>query len=204
MTNPQPMDEAPDIPSAAVQNIVPQLRSLAVPINSLVIDPANARKHNAANIDAIKGSLSLFGQRKPVVVREEGRVVIAGNGTIQAARQMGWTHIAAIMVKDDTATATAFGIADNRTAELAEWDMAVLGTLLSGMESSPIDMRNLGFTDADISNLIEKLDPQPSDGGTGQVASTYVVIVECRDEAHQKEIYEKLNKEGESCRVSSI
>ena len=45
-------------------------------------DPANARKHSERNLDAIKGSLAKFGQRKPIVVDRRGRI-LAGNGTIR-------------------------------------------------------------------------------------------------------------------------
>lgn len=40
-----------------------------VDCSSLVLDPANARKHPDRNLESIKGSLSQFGQRKPLIVR---------------------------------------------------------------------------------------------------------------------------------------
>ena len=110
--------------------IVDDLKSLAVPLDSLVQDPSNARKHSERNIESIANSLRLFGQRRAIVVQRNGRIVRAGNGTLQAARKLGWTEIAAVMVDDDNATAMQFAIADNRTAELAEWDDETLGLLL--------------------------------------------------------------------------
>ena len=61
-----------------------------VPLTSLTPDPLNARKHNRRNIDAIKASLSKFGQRKPIVVTNDG-TVIAGNGTLEAATSLALT-----------------------------------------------------------------------------------------------------------------
>ena len=52
-----------------------------VPISSLVLDPANARKHDEKNLAAIKGSLARFGQQKPVVVDQKG--VVIGKGEFQ-------------------------------------------------------------------------------------------------------------------------
>src|SRR5262245_26359492 len=118
-----------------LSHIVKALRPLAVPCAGLVLDPANARLHSEANLDAIRGSLAVYGQRKPIVVRRAGRVVIAGNGTLEALRSLGKTHVAAVLVDDDAATAAGFAIADNRTAELAEWDQAALEALLREVQT---------------------------------------------------------------------
>ena len=113
-----------------LEHIAEALRPLAVPIDTLVADPANARTHGPENLDAIAGSLHVYGQRKPVVARRDNGVVIAGNGTLAAARSLGWTHLAAVFVDDDAATAAGYAVADNRTAELAGWDKDALGLLL--------------------------------------------------------------------------
>lgn len=49
----------------------PSLEVEVVPIGDLTLDPRNARKHGRRNLDAIKGSLEQFGQRRPLVVRQE-------------------------------------------------------------------------------------------------------------------------------------
>jgi len=87
-------------------------------ISELKNDPANARKHSPRNLKAIRDSLDVFGQQKPIVVDARG-VVIAGNGTLEAARDLGWDEIDVAVTDLDPAHAQAFGIADNRTAELA-------------------------------------------------------------------------------------
>ena len=58
-------------------------------ISALTLDPCNARRHGAQNIEAVKSSLRRFGQQKPIVVDEDG-VIVAGNGTVAAARELGW------------------------------------------------------------------------------------------------------------------
>lgn len=116
-----------------------------VAIDSLTLDPRNARKHSTTNLSAIAHSLSRFGQRKPIVVR--GSQVLAGNGTIEAARSLGWTEIQVVRVPDewDDDTAMAYALADNRTAELAEWDEAELAQQLIELESRDWDIELLGF-----------------------------------------------------------
>ena len=138
-------------------NIAQPIASLAIPIAGLNYDPANARRHNAKNLDAIKASLAKFGQRKPIVVQREGMIVRAGNGTLAAAKALGWDKVAAVVLDDDNATASQFAIADNRTAELAEWDNETLASLLDGWDA---DTRNaLGFEQDDIDQLMKELTP---------------------------------------------
>lgn len=96
-----------------------------VAISKLSSDPLNVRTHDEKNLNAIKRSLELFGQRKPIVVaraNDGSLVVIAGNGTLEAARSLGWTEIDVTEVPEDwdAERARAYAIADNRTAELAD------------------------------------------------------------------------------------
>ena len=115
-----------------------------VPITSLSLDPNNARKHSERNLSAIAESLKQFGQRKPIVVHRG--VVIAGNGTLEAAKSLGWSEIAIAEVPDDwdVEKAKAYALADNRTAELAEWDEGELAKQLLELEQHDWDIQALG------------------------------------------------------------
>jgi len=125
--------------------ITESLRPLAVPIDSLHEDPANAREgHDVARIAA---SLKAYGQRKPLVANrlQDGKIE-AGNGTFRAAKLLGWSHVAVVFVDDDPATAAAFGIADNRVGEFSRWDEEVLreitsttGDLFTGFEPAELE-----------------------------------------------------------------
>ena len=116
-----------------------------VPIAELSLDPKNARKHSDKNLKAIAASLQRFGQRKPIVVHRG--IVIAGNGTVEAAKSLGWTQIDVAEVPDewDDETAKAYALADNRSAELAEWDEAELAKQLLELIDSEWDIAELGF-----------------------------------------------------------
>lgn len=94
-------------------------------ISELSFDPSNARKHSRKNIDAIKGSLAKFGQQKPIVINDKN-IVIAGNGTMDAARELGWEHLDCVVTTLQGYEELAYALADNRTAELAEWDSKTL------------------------------------------------------------------------------
>lgn len=140
---------------STVSYIAESLRSLAIPCETIDKDPANARKHGTDNLEAIRASLRVYGQRKPIVVNRRTGTVEAGNGTLEAARELGWTHIAAVFVDDDPMTVAGFAIADNRTAELAEWNQEALEATL----------RELVVDDAELKKMLddmatEFLDPE--------------------------------------------
>jgi hypothetical protein len=135
--------------------------TLTVPINSLTLDPSNARRHSDVNLRAIAHSLSRFGQRKPIVVR--GLQVLAGNGTLEAALSLGWTEIQIVQVPEDwdNDTAMAYALADNRTAELAEWDETRLATQLLELENRDWDIEALGF-EREIPPVEATVEPAPT------------------------------------------
>lgn len=117
-----------------------------VKVTSLTMDPENARKHSQRNLDAIAGSLATFGQRRPLVVWDG--IVIAGNGTLEAAKSLGWETIEITRVPADWThdQARAYALADNRTAELAEWDGANLLEALQDLEPDLLEAS--GFDEA--------------------------------------------------------
>lgn len=134
--------------------IIEPLRQFAVPLDSIIVDPQNARKHDAKNLGSIRDSMKAFGQRLPIFVQTKGRIVRVGNGRTIAARELGWSHIAAIVHPDADEIAKAFGIADNRTSELAEWDYETLTHVLADIKSATPDLLHIGWDDSDLQPLL--------------------------------------------------
>ena len=123
-----------------------ELKTESVSISTLKPDPMNARRHDPKNLTAISNSLKRFGQRKPIVITGDGTVV-AGNGTLAAAIQLGWTHLSCARVPRDWTheEIKAYALADNRTAELAEWDPSMLAEQLLELDAVGWDVSELGF-----------------------------------------------------------
>ena len=121
-------------------------------IDDLALDPKNARKHDDQNIKAIAGSLTTFGQRKPIVVWR--KTVVAGNGTLVAARSLGWKEIQVALIPDDWEAdkVQAFALADNRTAELAVWDEQVLKSQLVELGEAGWEVAEFGFAAVDVAS----------------------------------------------------
>lgn len=138
------------IPAGDLAWISPSLRALAHPLALLREDGENANLHDERSIRSIAESLARFGQQKPIVAVRGGRV-IAGNGTLRAARHLGHRAIAVNWLEDES-QARAFAIADNRTAQLASWDLPELERQLP-MIDDELDLDALGFGADDLDAL---------------------------------------------------
>lgn len=99
----------------------------------LTLDPRNTRKHGSRNLAAVRASLKEFGQQQPLLVDKRG-VVICGNGRLEAMRQLGWEEAWVEVTNLTGAEALAYAVADNRTAELAEWDYEELAQQLAALK----------------------------------------------------------------------
>lgn len=144
------------------------MKIVRLDVSKLSNDPANARKHDERNIAAIVASLRRFGQQKPIVV-DSTNVVRAGNGTLEAARVLGWDKIDAVVTGLSGSEATAYAIADNRTAELAAWDEEILAAELNGLLADDAELLDAaGFTEEELAALLA----DGESGGEQQVEYT--------------------------------
>lgn len=139
------------------------LKPLLTDITKIKLDAKNARKHPERNLEAIKLSLQNYGQRKPIVVNAQNDTIEAGNGLYLAAKALGWTQIAAVYVNDSDVTQKAYGIMDNQSALLADWDLPVLKDLLTELDTGDLDMEVTGFSVNEIEDLMNQTF-QPQEG----------------------------------------
>lgn len=120
-----------------------------IEISKLITDPSNARKHDGKNIEAIKGSLAKFGQQKPIVVGDNN-VVVAGNGTLEAAQALNWDTINIVRTGLKGVEALAYSIADNRTQDLSEFDIDELKLQLDALNNDNFDLNMIGYDANDM------------------------------------------------------
>lgn len=119
-----------------------------VDIDSITPDPMNARLHGERNLDAIKHSLMHYGQKQHLVVREQGRVIAAGNGRWRAAKELGWRKIACHITPMTDEEFIGYSLADNRTSELADWDFQIIKKLERLLEGTSEPM--IGWSDDEL------------------------------------------------------
>jgi site-specific DNA-methyltransferase (adenine-specific) len=148
-------------------------------------DDQNARTHDQTNLKAIAGSLEQFGQRKPIVITQDNKVV-AGNGTLTAAKLIGWTEIDCVRVPADWTAEQikAYALADNRTAELAQWDEQVMAAQLLDLQEAGFDIESFGFelvnppVDLEASQedeIPEQVEPRTKLGDTWQLGRHKII-----------------------------
>ena len=129
----------------------------SIPVDDLNTFHRNPRR---GDIESIAKSLRKHGQYKPIVVNsgtQTGRrnEVLAGNHTLMAARHLGWERIDVAVVDVDEDSAASIVLADNRLADLGDYDASDLHDLLESLES----LEGTGFGQADFDALHQELFP---------------------------------------------
>ena len=119
-----------------------------MPLAQLTHYPGNPRRHNHA---ALVDSLSAHGQIRPLVVQRSTKIVLTGNGTMDAAEELGWNEIAVLYVDVDDDQGKRINLVDNRTSDVASYDMGDLADLLQSVEG---DLTGTGFTMDDLEDLV--------------------------------------------------
>ncbi len=137
------------VPKKGVPVIADDLQPLARPIKELKPLEGNPRR---GNVEAVMKSYQMFGQRKPIVARQDG-TVIAGNHQLEAAKRLGWKEIAVVVVDDDDTKAQAFALADNRTGDLGGYDDEALVEMLSAVEFDLDLLEATAYTQQDLDDL---------------------------------------------------
>lgn len=123
------------------------------------IDDLKAYENNPRNndpaVDAVAASIKNFGFKVPIVI-DKNDVIVCGHTRVKAAEKIGMKVLPCVVADDlDEEKINAFRLADNKTAELAEWDIEKLVEELQDI--SEIDMSEFGF---DVSVFEEEEDQE--------------------------------------------
>ena len=167
-------------------------------INDIIPYENNPRKNDEA-VDYVANSIKEFGFKVPIIVDKEN-VIVTGHTRYKASQKLGLEKVPVIYADDLTEEQIrAFRIADNKVAEFSTWDLDKLDLEL---EDINIDMGNFG---------IENLDIEAIDGDDEEISESnfnykeqYGVIVMCKSEVEQEEVYNRLTEEGYECKVVSV
>lgn len=179
------------------------------PIDRVRPYDGNPRTISPAAIDKVAASLTAFGWRQPLVVDANG-VLIVGHTRLAAARKLGLAEVPVHVA--DTLTADqvrAYRLADNRTHDEAAWDEEALAAELAKVKEADL-IAVTGFDTAELDRYLAELAGAPAPAGVGatengfEYQEKYGVIVECRDEAQQKRVFDELTAAGHTCRVVAV
>jgi len=170
---------------------------------SFIPDPEECPQTHASQRGMIERSLQEVGAARSIVIDEEGRI-LAGNATVEAAALAGIENVQVVEADGETIIAVRrsglteeqkrrLALYDNRTAELAEWDVDVLAEL----DEEALE----GLFDGDeLAALLGDL-PDPGSALVEDVPEIWAIVVECDDEQQQVELLERFAAEGLRCRA---
>ncbi len=113
----------------------------------------NPRLNDAA-VAAVVASIQEFGFRQPIVVDGDG-VVVVGHTRLKAAQRLGMTEAPVHVTRDLTPDQVrAYRLADNKLAELAEWNMELLPIELGQLQQADFDLELLGFDRDELAKIL--------------------------------------------------
>lgn len=115
---------------------------------------ANNPRLNASAVDAVAASIQKFGYRNLIVI-DGNDIIINGDTRQKALLKLGWDEIDVILADDLTPDQVkALRIADNRTGEIAEWDMEKLVVELLDLKAADFDLSVLAFDDTELIKIL--------------------------------------------------
>ena len=116
---------------------------------------ANNPRHNDHAVAAVAASIQAFGFRQPLVVDEQGMLVV-GDTRLKAAKQLGLAVVPVhVAVGLTPAQCKAYRIADNKSAELADWNNDLLVQELADLQKMDFDVDLLGFSAEELNRLLD-------------------------------------------------
>lgn len=134
-----------------------------MPLASLLPNPKNPRKHSKKQLAQIAASIERFGFVVPIIV-DEARRIVAGHGRWEAAKLLKLPLAPVILVSFVTdEDRRAFALAENRLAELSDWDQDLLTAELSDLFEGGYDITITGFSLADLDFSIDGTAEEPEE-----------------------------------------
>src|SRR4051812_23810534 len=130
------LDDAEDVSANETLNLDARIKATAieiVTIDQLKPNPRNVKKHPERQVALLQDNYEQFGVTQPILVDEDG-TIICGHARFEAARRANLPHLPVVrLVGLSAAQKRALAIADNKLAELGEWDLEVLSEELRFM-----------------------------------------------------------------------
>ena len=143
----------------------------------------NPRDNDKA-VPEVMASIKRFGFAAPIIARPNGEI-IAGHTRLKAALELRLPRVPVRYMDLAPAAAHLLALADNRVAEIADWNDDLLSDVLRELEGDGVDLKGIGGDVDELAELLGHNDPLPMDGSEDEVP-------EVQAEVHSKagEVYE--------------
>ena len=154
----------------------------------------NAKTHDEKQIANVANSIKRFGWQQPIVVDEQG-VVVIGHCRLLAAKKLGLREvpvtIASGLTEDEV---KELRIADNKTNE-SPWELGLLADDIEGL-----DFEGFEF-DFDCVKIEE---PEEKVREEAAYSESISVVIDCKNDEEAETVFERLSEEGYKCRISTL
>jgi ParB-like nuclease domain len=137
-----------------------RLAIIHTPIDSIIPNPSNPRKHSRLQLRAIARSIEKFGFTSPIGIDRENKIIF-GHGRLEAARLCGHKDVPVVHLDHLTEEqAKALMLADNKLNEGSSWDERQLAVVLKDLKIElNFEIEVPGFEPPEIDRLLRTLDP---------------------------------------------
>ena len=154
----------------------------------------NNPRHNDNAVEAVAESIKQCEYIAPIIV-DENNVILAGHTRLKAMQKLGKTEAEVMQVTGLTeAQKKKYRLLDNKTNELAIWDIDLL----------EVELEDIDFEGFDFGFDIPTDEPVERPDLSGEITAQYQVVVECEDEVEQEDLYNELQAKGYVCRVLTL
>lgn len=155
---------------------------------------ANNPRHNNQAVDAVKESIRQCEYIAPIIV-DESMEILAGHTRHKALKALGKTEAEVMIVTGLTdEQKRKYRLLDNKTNELAEWDIDLL----------EVELEDLDFEGYDFGFDIDEDAPPEREDLSDEITAQYQIIIDCEDEMEQEDLYNELDARGLKCRVLTL
>jgi hypothetical protein len=151
---------------------IPKAKNIELmPLEDLRPYDRNARLHTRSQIEKIAKSIAAFGFNNPILIDSE-QGIIAGHGRLEAAKFLGLETAPVIRLDHLSETERrAYILADNRLADLSQWDEETLSAEVDALQEADLDLDAIGWTEDELAALMAEV-PDPEDFEDDELGST--------------------------------
>jgi len=159
--------------------------------------PKNPRIHPDSAIEKLMKSIGEFGFVNPILISKDN-YILAGHSRFKAAKKLGLKKVPVIRLDLSGEKAMAYMMADNKLAELSEWDFPLLEDVFNDLKLADIDLQLTGFDLTKIEDVFGNGKKQPD---IITIPEKYEILITDIDESTQVKLLTRFQKEGLKCKA---
>lgn len=156
----------------------------------------NNPRNNDNAVEYVARSIKDFGFKIPIIV-DKNNVIVAGHTRYKAAKELNLTEVPCIVADDLTdEQIKAFRLVDNKSAELAEWNLELLNIELENIHDIDMNLYNFELSEL-LDNVIEDdyeielpEEPKTKDGDIYKLGNHYLM---CGDSTKESDVAKLMN-----------